>query len=157
MRGSHLPVLMKVVNMTTGPILELGCGTYSTQYLHWACLPTKRPLTTYENNPTFYEYLQQFERDLHAVHCVPSIVDADLSAPWTVALVDCDRHPRGPVVAKLLHAEYVIVHDTESRCERTHHYGDVFRQFKYQWRWRDVIPNTTILSNIHDVSGFQIP
>ena len=36
--GSHLPVLIHLMNHTTGDVLELGTGLYSTPYLHHACL-----------------------------------------------------------------------------------------------------------------------
>lgn len=155
-RGSHLPVLMKAMSLTTGPVLEMGCGTYSTQYLHWACFPTKRKLVTYENNPRYFEYIQQFVRDFHEVRCVPNYADQDLSEPWAIAFVDCDPGPRRIVVEKLLHAEYVICHDTEARASRGHQYAPIFRQFKYTWKYDETRPHTTILSNFHDLNGFTV-
>ena len=157
LRGSHLPVLMKIVQQTEGPILELGCGTYSTQYLHWACYPIKRRLVTYESNPDYYEYIQQFARDFHEVRCIDNWNAVDLSEPWTVAFVDHDPGPRGLIVQQLVHAEYVVCHDTERRAARGHRYAEAFARFEYQWRYREARPNTTILSNIHDVTRFTIP
>lgn len=158
-RGSHLPVLMKAVELTTGPILELGCGLYSTTPLHWACYVAKRKLVTYENNPDFYEFLKRYATDWHEVHCIDSWETVDLSGPWSVALVDHeagkDSKPRRvQEAAKLLHAEYVVCHDTESRNEKVHNWSRLFPLFKYRYWYRDARPNTTVFSNIHDVTDF---
>ena len=78
-RGSHLPVLIKLVHMTDGPIIELGCGMYSTPFLHWACRPHGRLLTTYENNPEWFRFVKQFERDdYHKVVLVDNWDDIEL-------------------------------------------------------------------------------
>ena len=76
---------MKILQMTQGPVLELGCGLYSTTYLHWICFPTKRPLVTYENNPEYFEFLKEHETDFHKVHCIAHWDDIDISQPWSVA------------------------------------------------------------------------
>ena len=156
-RGSHLPVLMKIVQNTDGPILELGCGTYSTQYLHWICFAAKRRLVTYENNPQYYEYLRQFATDYHEIRCVPDWPSIDVSEPWTVALVDGDPGPRRILVEKLFHAEYVVCHDTEGRASRKHEYAQVFPRFKYQFEYKVTNPHTTLLSNVHDIRKFRLP
>ena len=156
-RGSHLPVLMKLVQSTTGPIAELGCGTYSTQYLHWACFPTKRPLVTFENQSEYYDYLNQFARDWHQVRCIPNWTDVDLSAPWTIAFVDENPGPRCLVLAKLTHAEYVVAHDTERAGERAHNFTSIFPLFKYRWQYTEATPYTTVFSNFHDLTEFSIP
>ena len=48
--GSHLPVLIKMVLMTDGPILELGTGFFSTPVLHWLCAEKKRKLVSYDSS-----------------------------------------------------------------------------------------------------------
>lgn len=156
-RGSHLPVLMKVVQMTNGPIVELGCGTYSTQYLHWVCYTTKRRLVTYEDKPDYYPYAQQFASSFHEIRCVDNWLDIDLSEPWSIALVDYEPGPRGHAVSKLLHAEYVVCHDTEPGSYAKHQFDAVFPQFKYQWHYRVVLPHTSLLSNTHDLGSFSVP
>jgi hypothetical protein len=53
--GSHLPLLMKLLDQTNGPVLELGMGLFSTPFLHWACYEKKRSLVSYENKKDFYD------------------------------------------------------------------------------------------------------
>jgi len=154
--GSHLPVLMKLVASTKGPILELGSGTYSTPYLHWACLPSKRPLVTYETNPEWWPFTQQFQADFHTVGLVNEWASLDLSRLWSIAFVDHDG-VRSDSVRKLRHAEYVVCHDTENKGARRWGLTGVGRWFHWQWEYAVVRPYTTVFSNVHDLTGFQIP
>ena len=159
-RGSHLPLLMKAVALTTGPILELGCGLYSTNPLHWACFLQKRRLVTYENNPEYFEFLKAYENDFHKVHCIDRWADIDISEPWSVAFVDHAPGPEEPYdsrwqeAIRLQHAEYVVMHDTERRNEKRHRMIAIAKHFKYRFWWREAMPNTTVFSNVHDVTNF---
>lgn len=149
---------MRAVAKTTGPILELGCGLYSTTPLHWACFVPKRKLVTYENNPDYYEFLKAYATDWHEVHCVSSWDSIDISGPWSVAFVDHDspgeRDRRFREVQRLGHAEYVVVHDTERANEQRHRLSEMNALFKYRYQFRDALPNTTVFSNIHDLTNF---
>ena len=122
-RGSHLPVLIELVPKTTGSILELGVGYQSSPYLHWACWP-KRRVVSYESSPNYYDFARQWERDNHEVHCVESWEDVDLSEPWAIAFVDnSPTYARAICLKKLTHAEFVVVHDTESSSYPTYGCG----------------------------------
>src|SRR3990167_10171681 len=113
--GSHLQVLTKLVQMTDGPILELGIGLYSTPYLHYACLPAKRSLTSYESDPGWMRYFRDFNRsDFHKVHLIEDWDKLEINQLWDIAFVDHSPDPRRSVEAKRLanHAKYIILHDT---------------------------------------------
>src|SRR5512137_2346451 len=111
-RGSHLPVLMKLISITSGPVLELGCGMYSTTYLHWACYPTKRRLVTCESKSEWMDFARQFATDFHEIKFVPDWDLLDLKEPWSIAFVDSDPdEKRIDEIMKLTHAEYVVAHD----------------------------------------------
>lgn len=154
-RGSHLPVLMEAVHRTLGPILELGCGLYSTNPLHWACWVPKRRLVTFEHNPQFFDFLRAYETDYHEVHCVDDWDAIDISEPWSVAFVDhAPSHRRGIELARLTHAEYVVCHDTEPRSDKNYHFSDAAHLFKYAFNHTGAFPHTTVFSNQHDVSNF---
>jgi predicted O-methyltransferase YrrM len=158
-RGSHLPLLLKVLPLTSGPILEFGSGYNSTPLLHWACFPTKRRLVTYENNPFFFDFAKSYGADFHDVQCVENLDAVDLSGPWSIAFVDSDpQDTRVQAIARLLHAEYLVVHDTERRREhRRTVFADVFTKYRWHYQYREARPNTSVLSNVHDLTGFAIP
>jgi len=146
---------MKVVAETEGPILELGCGLYSTNPLHWACWLSKRKLVTYENNPQFYDFLKKYETDFHEVHCITDWDAIDISCPWSVAFVDHEPGlRRGVELARLQHAEYVVAHDTEGRNDRKYGFSKATHLFKYQFEYLHAFPHTSVYSNTHDVTDF---
>jgi len=154
-RGSHLPVLMEAVRRTSGPILELGCGLYSTNPLHWHCFLPKRKLVTYENNEEFFGFLKRYESDYHEVHCISDWDAIDISCPWSVAFIDHQPGTRrGVELARLAHAEYVVCHDTESRNDHKYGFSDAANLYKYQFKHTGAYPHTTVFSNVHDVSNF---
>jgi len=156
-RGSHLPVLMKAVSMTHGPILELGCGLYSTTYLHWVCYPLKRMLVTYENNPDYFDFLKDYEADFHKVYCINDWDTIDISQPWSVAFVDHSPDKRrGIEASRLTHADYVVLHDTENRNFKKQNYDKAMRLFKYRWKYNEAYPHSSIWSNKFDVSEFTL-
>ena len=156
-RGSHLPVLMKLFPMTTGPILELGCGVYSTIYLHWACYPTKRRLVTYEDNPRFYKFANQFARDFHEIHCIKDWDLINVAEPWGIAFVDHGQEGHRYIeISHLTHAEYVVAHDAENSSNHKYHYDRIHHLFKYRTKYNKAYPYTGIFSNFHDLSGLKI-
>jgi len=156
-RGSYLPVLSTLIPKTYGPVLELGVGFCSTPYLHWACYPTKRRLVSYEHNPEYYRYANSWEDDFHHIHCIDDWDKVDLSEPWSVAFVDhAPSRRRGIECEKLLHAEYVVVHDSENSQATKYGLHRVYRKFKYRYKYTNAFPFTSVWSNIHDVRNFSV-
>jgi len=156
-RGSHLPVLMKLLPMTSGPILELGAGVYSTIYLHWACFPEKRRLVTYEDNPEFHRFARQFANDYHEIRCIRNWDELDPTGPWDIAFVDHGQDRRRWMdIAKLTHAQYVVAHDAENSDSHKYHYERIHPLFKYRWKYNKTLPYTAVFSNFHDVRNLEI-
>ncbi len=156
-RGSHLPILIKLVQMTNGPILELGVGYCSSPFLHWACFPTRRRLVSYENDPRAYPYARSWIADFHEVHCITDWDSIDISEPWTIGFVDHHPNPRRQEeVKRLLHADYVVLHDSESSGEKDYHFNSIRHLFKYRYKYTSAFPYTSIWSNKHDVRVFEV-
>jgi hypothetical protein len=155
-RGSHLPVLMKVVRMTQGPILELGCGMYSTQYLHWECFATKRELWTYENNPDYYDYIKKFETDYHRVCEVVDWrkVDFGQMKPSVVFVDFSPEEQRYEVIPQFKDADYIVCHDSENRRDHKLKLSKILNLFKYRWKFDEAYPHTSLWSNKYDLKYF---
>jgi hypothetical protein len=160
--GSHLPILMKIINMTDGDVLELGMGLFSTPYLHWACYEKKRKLVSYENKKDFYElFIFDDKReinngyDYHEIKFVENNDwdSIDLSGHWGVVLIDHNPGPRRKEEIKRLvdSADYIVVHDTNGRNDWYYHFTEVFPLFKYRYDTK-IYPQTTVLSNLKDLS-----
>jgi predicted O-methyltransferase YrrM len=156
--GSHLPVLIHVMGLTSGPVLELGSGLYSTPYLHWACFTAKRTLVTYESDPAWFDFARQFARAHHAIVTLDDLDTADLSAPWSVAFVDyCQEgFRRFEAIRKLTHVEYVVAHDAETRANHHYWYSRITPLFKYRYDFTAVWPPTAVFSNHHDVTRLRV-
>ena len=169
-RGSHLPVLIKLLHNTSGPVLEMGCGLFSTVFLFWACMPSQRRLVTYESEKKYYDWLTDFKNpknrcnmDFHEIHHVKSWDDANLNQPWSIAFIDHGPDDRRIIdIARLTHADYVVVHDAEPREDHKRTIrgqkplSSVFNLFKYQYLYTETMPNTLILSNKYDLSNFSL-
>ena len=165
--GSHLAILPKIMEISEGPVLELGMGLFSTPYLHWACFNEKRKLVSYENKKQFHEmFIFDDRRELcnnysayHDVHFVEnSDWDAlDLeSTHWGVVLIDHNPGPRRREEMKRLanKADYMVVHDTDEKNDFYYKYREYFPLFKYRYDTK-LYPQTTILSNFKDLKELQ--
>lgn len=150
--GSHIPVLMKLLSITDGPILEMGGGFFSTPFLHWACFDNKRELVTYENIPEFYDFERQCECDFHKVIFMDNFDDATIEKPWDIVLID--QWPairRKDDIRRLANwAKYIIVHDSEKSQSHHYHYEEIYPLFKYHFKYRGIKPHTSVLSNFYN-------
>jgi hypothetical protein len=157
MWSSYIPVLVPLVQKTTGPVLELGCGFYSTPLLHWLCHEQGRPLFTYEGNEEWYEQLASFHRRNHYVRYVDDWDSIDLSDDWGCALVDhAPAERRYLDVLRLAHAGFVVAHDAGNTAA-DYGYDKIGDEFKYKYRYVNSYPRTAILSNVHDPTLFLNP
>lgn len=154
--GSHLPALIKVMNLTTGPVLELGMGTFSTHYLHWACYENRRKLVSYENDPNhvLLDWSKSFVNDYHEVRFIDNWDNADLSGHWDVVLVDHAPTPRRIIeIEKLANsANYIVIHDSQPERNGRQKYSQIYPLFKYRKDFGRENPLTTVLSNFKDLS-----
>jgi predicted O-methyltransferase YrrM len=115
--GTHKRLLVKHMMQTTGPVIELGAGNYSTPILHEIAAAQGRHLTTVDNNPEWLNKFRVFESTGHTLTLLKSWDDFAVTEPHGLAFVDHadpPGHPRWLQVLKLLQPTSVIViHDTE--------------------------------------------
>ena len=144
--STHLPILIKLFNMTEGPILEIGTGLYSTPYLHWACFEKKRKLVSYDDQAKYFN--PEYISDYHESYLVDD---------WGIALID--HHPssrRKEEIRRLANSvDYIVVHDTEKKRDRQYRYSEIYPLFKYHYKFRGATPHTSILSNFKDLKEFK--
>lgn len=117
--GSHLPAVLACFASTVGPVLELGVGHCSTPALHALCLAADRPLTSVEQDETWFKMFQsKYEKKGHEfIHGeYDKIVPLLALTQWSVALID--NSPGGErrkkdFQALIRHSGFVVVHDYE--------------------------------------------
>jgi len=137
-----------------GDVLELGAGIYSTPILHNLCDAQGRKMVTYESDPDFYEWAAHYQTPFHDVRKVERWSDIDISMPWAVAFVDhAPDDKRWEDVARLAHAEYVVIHDSDAKWEHKYRFSKAYPLFKYVRQYRELHPNTAVLSNLHALEG----
>ena len=155
--GSHLPMLIKLILMTEGPILELGTGFFSTPVLHWLCAEKKRKLVSYDSQEKYIEVAKNYIADFHDIHLVNDWSTIDISQHWSIVLIDHAPGPQRKVeMARVANnADYVIVHDTEPRNDKYYHYSESAHLYKYRYDYDKVYPNTSLFSNFKDLSEWN--
>lgn len=150
---THIPTLIKVVQASEGPILEIGSGLFSTPLLHWLCHEKGRKLITYENNQDYFKFAKRFQSRNHRIRFIKDWEEIDTEAHWGVALIDHEpaAQRRVDILRLKDSADYIIIHDTE----RESHYGfdKVWPLFKYRYDWKGCKPWTTVVSNFKDLSN----
>ena len=161
--GTHLAPLITAVSKTTGDILEMGIGIFSTPYLHYQSLLSKRHLTSYDNDQGWVDKFatsgicgHRYQGAHHDLIYVPNWDDAKIEQPWDVALVDHSPSERRVVDIKRLanFAKYIIIHDSNPRKDREYHYSQIYPLFKYRTDWDKDANPATVLSNFVDLNDF---
>lgn len=166
--GTHLPVLATVVAQTTGPVLELGAGNYSTPLLHLLCAKMHRPLYTLESDAAWLAEFKDLESWDHSIIHVPDwdaaryieegpiehngnhSISSNLILPadvrWAVAFVDHEPHKRrGKEILRLMnHALHIVVHDADDG--KRHGFEDVLPAFRHRSLYKRYSPNTMVVS-----------
>jgi hypothetical protein len=152
--ASHLPVLIKILQISDGPVLELGSGIFSTPVMHWLCLESKRRLITYEDVPDYYNMIKRFSYGMHEIKLIEDWDKIPIdNVHWGVVFVDHNPPERRKIeIARLANiADYIIVHDTESQMDaETGFIKESFPLFKYSYNYKRQKPYTSVLSNFID-------
>lgn len=121
--GSHMPSLLACIAITSGPVLELGVGHFSTPHLHALCGATNRKLVSVESNE---EWRNEFVRKYGSTpdHSFFSGLTDIEGERWSVSLID--HSPGGANRADAFRAligacGYVVVHDAQKDAENFEH------------------------------------
>lgn len=148
--GNHLAVLEKVLNHTIGPIIELGCGAGSTPYLNRMAGVMGRTVTSYENNPDYFnQYLHLNDRN-HQIKFVRDWNDLPTQRCGVLFVDNAPCEARVPLIERFTEsADVIVVHDTEDR-KNPYGWNGTFKHFKYQYT-NDQEPQTTVVSNNTDL------
>ena len=159
--STHLPVLLEVMKRTTGDVLELGPGVFSTPVLHWLCESQKRNLLTIEHDKKWSWFCSQYyQTDQHKHLQVDNwdLAKDAISKPWDVALVDHSPSERRVEEIKILAplAKYIIVHDADDNREKYYHLSTIKHLFKYYWRFEGAEPQVAVYSNFVDLKDFHV-
>lgn len=156
--STHIPCLLKALRMTSGDVLEIGSGYFSTPIIHLLCVPRGRRVVTMESDPNFIPITRQFEGPLHTVELVNNWDEARVDGHWGLAMVD--HHPplrRREEVTRLADcAELIVLHDTSPEQDHVFQYSVVWPLFRWIYHHWDIFPGTSLLSNHINLDGLNI-
>ena len=149
--GTHIPVLIKIMEITKGPVLELGCGFNSTPLLFWLCKDQDRKFVSYDNDQRWIEkvgYSVEYASDWDKT-------DID-NTHWSVAFMDHRPGERRSIDAVRLKdkADFIILHDSVSELGKFYEFEKIYPLFKYRYNYTKFLPNTTVLSNLVDIGKY---
>ncbi len=158
--GTHMAPLLTTVMHSEGPVLEMGCGDYSTPLLHAVCSATKRLLVTAETDLNWMNLFEDLQTPWHHFIHVPinsKHTDAwDLVGndnEWGVVFIDHAPTERRVIDIIRLRArtKIFVAHDTNKSC---YNYEPVLSSFKYRYVYKRYERQTTIVSDTIDVATF---
>lgn len=142
--GSYMPALRWVLERTTGAILELGGGYFSSPLVHEEFHSGRAAIT--------YEYDAEWAHELGLRFDQPITQHFDQLAEmdWDIVLIDCEGWNRLPFfVALKPRADTFIIHDSQDPWIPE----EAMRGFRYRYDFDDN-PRTTMLSRTIDVAKF---
>lgn len=151
---SYLPILIKTLQHSVGPVLELGMGPFSTPLLHWLCFDMNRTLVSYDNNLEYFDSNSAFADKNHLVLFVKEWDNAVITdRHWGVVFLDQAPALRRKEDAKRLinNVDFLVMHDSENSKDQYFKYSEIYPLFKYRYNYRRGSPFTVVLSNIKDV------
>jgi hypothetical protein len=149
--GTHIPILVKIMGITKGPVLEMGCGFSSTPLLYWLCQEQGRKFVSFENDEKWIKKVG------YPVTYVKDWDKADIEkAHWSVALLDHRPGERRHLDALRLKdkADFIILHDSEPGMDIYYQYSKIYPSFKYRFDYTKFLPHTVVLSNLTNVQKF---
>lgn len=149
--ATHIPLLLACLRRTSGPVLELGSGWFSTPVL--SAFATGRLVRTVESNRDWHERIAQictqqpYTSHHHQMVFVPDYEDAPvLDQAWSIVLLDHEPPARRGIDALRLRdcCQLMIGHDSQ---HPDYGYGPAFDTFKYRFTLSDIFPWTTVVSD----------
>ena len=152
--GTHLPLLRWAVENTSGAVLELGAGNYSTPYLS-SVAKRGRSVMTVE-----YDYgwrMASEEKYASANH--EFRYHMPMQGLFDVVLVDQGpKRRRGSIEYLRPRVRYFVVHDTEPEEEMRYELAPVLESFRYRFDDRlEDMPQTTIVSDTDEIALDSAP
>jgi hypothetical protein len=149
--STHLPVLTAAICRTAkGPVLELGCGYYSTPVLHEICAVQNRILISADNDKSWLEKFEYMQSEKHQFYCPADWTKLEVIDVYRWSVVFIDHHPplRRKIDIERLqnNADFLVIHDTENPI---YHYEQVLAAFKYRFDYKKLHPWTTVVSQFY--------
>lgn len=155
---THLLLIARIFDKSSGPILEMGTGYFSTLFFDWLCCTFDRKVISYDNNKRWGQRALRYKSDYHEVHIVNDWDKADIdNTHWGLVFIDHapQRRRHIDVIRLKDKADYIIMHDTEPEADKWYRYSRVWKYFKYRYDYDKTKPWTSVVSNFKDLKDIR--
>lgn len=155
--GSHLPPLMACAAICEGPVLEIGCGHFSTPCLHAVCTARRIQLVTVELEDSWRDLFAGYQTPLHAVLKQSDALLQELcKKQWGVVLVDDVADTRINRLDMFFDsAQFVLFHDSNFDEYRDKLKAWVEAKQCFHRYYTAYGPHTLVVSKTHPIPEFQ--
>jgi len=151
---SHIFPLVRAFEQSEGDVLELGTGYFSTLLLHWMCTMTGRKLISYDTEEKWAKKAQEtWANDNHEIYHIKDLDSVNITdRHWGLVFIDHAPSIRRQIDTLRLkdHADFLVLHDTEPREDKRYRYSEVYKYFKYVYRYTKHFPHTAVISNFKE-------
>lgn len=151
---SHLSALLACLAVTSGPVLELGVGYFSTPQLHAFCGANLRPLVSVEQDP---EWMAQFRKMVAPWHTfVVSRAEALTSLHGRrISVGFIDDSPGGENRARSFAllvdlCDFVVMHDAQRDAENFQAVEPMLTGLNW-WLCTGTFPHTLVASKTRKI------
>lgn len=147
--SSWLPALGYALGASTGPVLEIGVGHFSTPFLHEYCKAAGRELWSVEADPVWRkEFDDRYGGDFHRFGYPMKGISSEMFTDKNFGVVFIDNSPGGqarlePFIGYRNKATFLVVHDYWRDNEEA--IGPFLKGMNYEI-YRDYEPPTLIAS-----------
>lgn len=156
--NNHRPLLLKALEATTGPVLELGMGDGSTRHLHDYCKEHNRRLVSIDNNPDWTQKYAHLGGLGHDIRCTykDNWGEQLIDQHWSVVLVDnAPGESRWELIKRLREqADIMVIHDSEPVGSGNYMLDKVFGLFKYKVDLQSAGAWASAVSNNIDITAW---
>lgn len=156
--GTHLPCLIKALEKTSGDILELGTGVFSTPFLRYWAMLYNRQLFSIENYKEWYDFMLKYweSNKNHHIFFIDNYSKTKIDHPWDVVLIDQtpDSSRSKEAIRLKDFAKYIILHDSNPSNDKITYYSKVYPFFKYKTVWMHDKNSATVVSNLVNLQDF---
>jgi hypothetical protein len=147
--ATHVPLLVRVFDISKGDVLEIGTGYFSTLVLHWLAHITKRKVYSYENRDYWYQRALKLKSPYHEIVKVSSWDELPVNRHWGLVFIDHSPEARRHIEVERFakSADYIVMHDTQPEDDAMYQFGKIWHLFKYRYDWKNAKPWASVVSN----------
>lgn len=152
--SNHRYLLWDALKLTSGEVVEMGCGDGSTPFLRDFCKETGRMLYSYENNLEWWGKMSKFADDGHKViHVQDWDVVSQAHVHPSVVLIDHAPGERRKVDLRLFahKASIIVCHDSEPAADHGYQMREILDTFRYKRDHKSEGAWASIASNFLEV------